>query len=576
MQFIAGRRRPPCTMAGPMSPPPQDPDARPPLTQHEQLLEQAPFPVCLTHRASLQILTANSAFARMARVEVAELKQNRWQEWNGNLLLGRIRQLWEELGGAQAAQSEITEPDGREFSLTCSAWNLPGAPPMIATAATELVGELRAARVRGRALLSALEAFPDLVLRLDRDGHFIEGLGGRGSGFPLPANPHGRQLWDLAPQPRRDATRKAFEAASAGTPAAVEFALPTQEGERCYEARLVPPSRSEVVAVVRDVTELRRTERELEHARALLEERVAQRTAELRRSEQSLRAVTDALPVLIFQLGSKGEVAVANRACEEWFGVPRDELSRRRLLDLVGAAAGWLEPPIRSALSGQAAAAQGELEKGDETRWVEIALVPDFDRDGRPAGAFALLQDVTPAQRAQRALRESEEKFRTFAESTSAAIMILRGGKLLYANPGMVGNTGYTSAELEAMPFWDLVHPDYQELVRARAAARERGESVPQNYEIKIRRKDGTEGWVNYSGTQVQFGGAPAVLGTAYDITAPRRPRTSWRSWRRRRRSSSPRSTSRPPWAPWPGCAPPGWRTGAPSISSNRMAGCAA
>ena len=36
------------------------------------------------------------------------------------------------------------------------------------------------------------------------------------------------------------------------------------------------------------------------------------------------------------------------------------------------------------------------------------------------------------------------------------------------------------------MNFWDHVHPDFRELVKQRARARQRGEPVPSRYELKI------------------------------------------------------------------------------------------
>jgi PAS domain S-box-containing protein len=70
------------------------------------------------------------------------------------------------------------------------------------------------------------------------------------------------------------------------------------------------------------------------------------------------------------------------------------------------------------------------------------------------------------------------------------------------------------------MPFWDLVHPDYRELVRNRGFERQQGHTVESNYEVAIITKTGETRWLQFAGNLIDYQGQPAVLGTAIDITA--------------------------------------------------------
>ena len=45
------------------------------------------------------------------------------------------------------------------------------------------------------------------------------------------------------------------------------------------------------------------------------------------------------------------------------------------------------------------------------------------------------------------------------------------------------------------MNFWEIVHPDFREMVKERGLARQRGEAVPAHYEFKIITKGGEERW---------------------------------------------------------------------------------
>ncbi len=154
-------------------------------------------------------------------------------------------------------------------------------------------------------------------------------------------------------------------------------------------------------------------------------------------------------------------------------------------------------------------------------------------RTGLPIARAAVIHDITDLKRAReereryyaqlqeatKSLQESEAKFRTLAETTTAAIFIHQGQKLVYANPAAETMTGYTSKELLQEDFWALIHPEYQELVRERGLARLRGEELPKDYEYKFIKKNGDECWVSMTAGFIEYGGKPAIIATLFDIT---------------------------------------------------------
>ncbi len=116
-------------------------------------------------------------------------------------------------------------------------------------------------------------------------------------------------------------------------------------------------------------------------------------------------------------------------------------------------------------------------------------------------------------------LRQSEERFRTLAETTATAIFVYAGEKFIYVNHATEALTGYSSAELLNLRFWDVVHPDFQEMIRQRGLARQRGEAVPARYEFKIVRKNGEERWIDFTAGKIEWRGQAAAIGSAFDIT---------------------------------------------------------
>lgn len=115
---------------------------------------------------------------------------------------------------------------------------------------------------------------------------------------------------------------------------------------------------------------------------------------------------------------------------------------------------------------------------------------------------------------------ELEPWFRTLASTMPAAVFVIQGEKFVYMNPAGERLCGYSRDELRDMPFWQIVHPDYRQMVKDRGLARQQGRPEPPQYEFKIVAKDGSERWAQFSAGVFELGGQPAVLGTAFDISS--------------------------------------------------------
>jgi PAS domain S-box-containing protein len=163
-------------------------------------------------------------------------------------------------------------------------------------------------------------------------------------------------------------------------------------------------------------------------------------------------------------------------------------------------------------------------------RWVLSRGVAVRGPDGLARRMAGSLTDITQRKEAEQALRESEGQFRTLAETVAAACFIFQGETLRYVNSSAERITGFTRQELLGMTFWDVIHPDFRGLVRDRGMARQRGDALPSQYEVKLRTKDGTERWVQFSAGMISFDGQVAVLGTAFDITDRKRSEEALRA----------------------------------------------
>ncbi len=141
-----------------------------------------------------------------------------------------------------------------------------------------------------------------------------------------------------------------------------------------------------------------------------------------------------------------------------------------------------------------------------------------------PAVRHAL--EIADRRRTERAARETERKFFALTETLPAIVFVHQDGKFRYLNPAAEQILGYSTAELLGKNFWDVIRPDYREIVHARGLSRQEGEAVPIRYEFPIVTRRGETRWLDCTATRVEFDGLPAVLGSAFDITE--RLRSEW------------------------------------------------
>jgi PAS domain S-box-containing protein len=156
--------------------------------------------------------------------------------------------------------------------------------------------------------------------------------------------------------------------------------------------------------------------------------------------------------------------------------------------------------------------------------WQDLYSFPIIDKKtGEVKGVIEHVRDVTERKAAEESLRQSEERFRTLAETAGTGIFIVKNAKFFYVNSYIEKGTGYSREELLARNFWEIVHPDFRDLVRERYRTRMRGEAQETEYEFKYVRKDGSEGWVAQSVGLIELEGGPAIIGTLQEISERKR-----------------------------------------------------
>ncbi|MBF0508859.1 MAG: PAS domain S-box protein [Deltaproteobacteria bacterium] len=107
-------------------------------------------------------------------------------------------------------------------------------------------------------------------------------------------------------------------------------------------------------------------------------------------------------------------------------------------------------------------------------------------------GAWKIHRRGRERDQAQEALRESEQRYRALVEDSFDGIFLQKGTTIVFANNRLHEILGYEPEELIGQDHWILYHPEDQAMIRARAQARLRGETVTDRCEVRLQSKKGT------------------------------------------------------------------------------------
>jgi PAS domain S-box-containing protein len=245
--------------------------------------------------------------------------------------------------------------------------------------------------------------------------------------------------------------------------------------------------------------------------------------ATVQESEGRLRAIADALPFLISYLDKEQIFRFINKPYASWFERPLSQIIGRDVRDVMGPAMYEVRRPyIERALAGESLSYEADFPRSDGAVQTEIVHIPHRDQAGRVLGLYTVVMDITARKLAEKVLSESEERFRSIADSAPVPMWVSRlDGLRQFVNRAYHEFLGVPFADALNFDWRKALHPDdLQRILREQRAGE--GSRKPFVLEARYRRHDGQWRWLR-SESQPRWGPAGehiGFIGVAHDITA--------------------------------------------------------
>lgn len=283
------------------------------------------------------------------------------------------------------------------------------------------------------------------------------------------------------------------------------------------------------VAVINDLTARVVAERALEESQALY------------------RSLVEQLPAAIYRKDAEGRYVYVNGTFAQFVGLGVDRHVGRLPSDL--------EAELRNRSTTDPAAADFarlfghgdddhrqimrtgtriEFERKFVSRegqplFVKLVKAPAYDGQGRVIGSQGIVFDITALKRTEQQLREQREQWEVLVTMSPNAVFVVRDERFVMTNPAADAMFGASAGELQGRRVFDFIPQALHATIRERLREATTSSRPLPRLEQQIRRADGTVIDIEASSVALGYGGEPAWLVEAWDITARKRLEESTR-----------------------------------------------
>jgi len=236
----------------------------------------------------------------------------------------------------------------------------------------------------------------------------------------------------------------------------------------------------------------------------------------IREKERFFTSVLDEMITFLAVLKPDGEIVFVNNAPLKVIGKSLDQVIGMKFYDI-----DWwtysedtrqlIKEDLERCASGENIYHEVKIQTKDGHTWIDFNTHPILGEDGSVQYLIPEGRDITER-------KQTEDLYKSLAESSLAAVFIVQDGKFRYINTSAVEYAGYTAEKLIGRHSDIIVHPEDREMVKETGRQMLLGETSSP-YEFRMVTKKGRIRWIMQIVSPIQYEGKPAVLGNAIDIT---------------------------------------------------------
>lgn len=247
-------------------------------------------------------------------------------------------------------------------------------------------------------------------------------------------------------------------------------------------------------------------------------------------ADTRLRQVVDLVPHMIFAKNKKGEFFFANKATADFYNLKVEEMLYKNQRDIHRNPSELLnmqEDDLQVIESGKPSFIP-ELESTNfkgEVKILQTSKIPYIDQTLEETSVLGIAIDITEKKKAEKALKDSEKRFKTLFDYNPNGIFLTdpRTLKIIDCNEAACQMNGYKREELINQSI-NILHPtEIKELLETTDAAKTDMASIKAEGSITIeskhKRKDGTVFPIETSMCLLNLEGESFVIGIDRDIT---------------------------------------------------------
>ncbi len=292
-----------------------------------------------------------------------------------------------------------------------------------------------------------LDAMPDMIIRMDRDGVFLDFKGAPHDLYRPVDEYLGKKLTEVLPADTADLFMSHLEDAfKTRREQQLEYSITFSDGLRHYEARMVCYTDEEAIVVVRNVTRLRQMEEQLHRHQENLRHQMEARTADWSLAENRYRIIFHHSGSPSIAVEQDFTVSMVNPKFEELTGYPRNEIENRmKWTDFIHGDDHEMVYGYHFSRRARDGSAPSEYECRIVDRqgrvrhiFTKVGLLPE------PGRTIVSLIDITSLKQTTQELRDREALYSAILEGYEGFVYFIgQDYKIFFMNENLIRHVGF-------------------------------------------------------------------------------------------------------------------------------------